>query len=66
MRASQTLVSKTFGSQKLVSGNPREPPLTARGMYMLIRYPAPMLAVHPGLFPSAFDILPNTDPDRPC
>ena len=25
-----------------------------------------MFAVHPGLFPSAFDILPNTDPDRPC
>ncbi len=25
-----------------------------------------MFAVHLGLFPSAFDILPNNDPDRPC
>ena len=25
-----------------------------------------MFAVHLGLFPSAFDILPDTDPDRPC
>ena len=25
-----------------------------------------MFAVHLGIFPAAFDILPDTDPDRPC